>query len=116
MINELIYVLDQNTALKKNVDLFYLEMPLKKSGVWLADLQVDAPFNGTGLREYNIYYRGKSKSALISNIQYLKSTIDNLDVCNVGGQIFRLTMPFSWEYLEKDAEGYFVFANVVRFV
>lgn len=112
MTDNLINVLDQYTALTKDVDLFYLEMPLGKAGLWFADRQTDA--SRTGYKEYDIYYRGKTKQSAIQNIAYLKNTLDNLEECSINGEIFKLQVLFEWDFLEKDAEGYYVFANSLR--
>lgn len=114
MTEKLMNILDQYTSLTKDVDLFYLEMPLSKSGAWFADRSVQSA--RTDYRDYDIYYRGKTKQSAIQNIEYLKNTIDNLTQCEIDGETFRLRMENQWEYLEKDSEGYFVFANVVRLV
>ena len=121
MGNTLITILDELTALTKDVDLFYLEIPLDKSGLWVADSQTDSRFNGTGAQEFNVYYRGKDKSKAITNIEYLKDTIDALSgsqgVCALqDGTTFSLKMAYQWDFLEKDAEGYFVWASKVRLV
>lgn len=105
-------ILNQYTALELNKDLFYLEMPLDKSGLWIADAQIDNV--RTGYRDYSIYYRGKTKESAIENIAYLQDTLDNLPQCTIDGEIFKLSLLYQWDYLEKDAEGYFVFANTLR--
>ena len=112
MIDKLIAVLEQNTALVQDKDLFYLEMPLDKSGLWIEDTQNSNP--RTGYTDWNIYYRGKTKSSAKANIMYLQETINELDVCTVNGEIFRLDMTQSFDYLGKDSEGYFVFASALR--
>lgn len=113
--NKFIAILEENTPLREDVDLFYLEMPLEKSGLWFSDRQIDSRFNGTGAQEFDIYYRGKDKTKLIANTTYLKDVIDTLTDCRLeDGEDFRLDILFTWDYLEKDSEGYFVFANAVR--
>lgn len=112
MIDKLIAVLEQNTALVQDKDLFYLEMPLDKAGLWIEDAQNTNP--RTGYTDWNIYYRGKTKSSAKANIKYLQDTINELDVCSVNGEIFRLDMVQSFDYLGKDSEGYFVFASALR--
>ena len=121
MGNTLIKILDELTALTKDKDLFYLEIPLDKGGLWVADSPTDSRFNGVDAAEFDIYYRGKDKTKSIDNIKYLKDTIDALSgsqgVCSLeDGTTFRLTMAYQWDFLEKDAEGYFVWANRVRLV
>lgn len=112
MIDKLIAVLEQNTPLVQDKDLFYLEMPLDKSGLWIEDTQNTNP--RTGYTDWNIYYRGKTKSSAKANIKYLQDTINNLDACTVNGEIFRLDMIQSFDYLGKDSEGYYVFASALR--
>lgn len=112
MIDKLIAVLEQNTALVQDKDLFYLEAPLDKAGLWIEDTQNDNP--RTGYTDWNIYYRGKTKTSAKANIKYLQETINELDVCTVNGEIFRLDMTQSFDYLGKDSEGYFVFASSLR--
>lgn len=112
MIDKLIAVLEQNTALVQDKDLFYLEMPLDKSGLWIEDTQNDNP--RTGYTDWNIYYRGKTKSSAKANIKYLQDTINNLEACTVNSELFRLDMTQSFDYLGKDSEGYFVFASALR--
>ena len=46
MIDKLIAVLEQNTALIQDKDLFYLEMPLDKSGLWIENNQNNNPRTG----------------------------------------------------------------------
>lgn len=112
MIDKLIAILEQNTPLVLDKDLFYLEAPLDKSGLWIEDAQNDNP--RTGYTDWNIYYRGKTKSSTKSNINYLQDTINDLDVCSVNGDLFRLDMVQSFDYLGKDSEGYYVFASTLR--
>ena len=112
MIDKLIDVLEQNTPLVKDKDLFYLEIPLDKSGLWIEDTQNANP--RTGYTDWNIYYRGKTKTSAKANIMYLQETINELDACTVNGEIFRLDMVQSFDYLGKDSEGYFVFASSLR--
>ena len=112
MIDKLIAVLEQNTALVQDKDLFYLEMPLDKAGLWIEDTQNANP--RTGYTDWNIYYRGKTKTSAKANIKYLQDTINNLDVCRVNGDTFRLDMVQSFDYLGKDSEGYYVFASSLR--
>ena len=112
MIDKLIAILEQNTALIQDKDLFYLEMPLDKAGLWIEDTQNNNP--RTGYTDWNIYYRGKTKSSAKANIKYLQDTINNLDVCRVNGDIFRLDMTQGFDYLGKDSEGYYVFASTLR--
>ena len=118
MGDKVLALLEDNTSLVRDNDLFYLEMPLDKAGVWIADRQIDSRFNGTGKTQYDIYYRGKNKSQAIMNIAYLKDAVDALSgsdgVCRTDtGEIFKLTMDYQWDFLDKDSEGYYVFANVL---
>ena len=112
MIDKLIAVLEQNTALVQDKDLFYLEAPLDKAGLWIEDTQNTNP--RTGYTDWNIYYRGKTKSSAKANIKYLQDTINDLDACTVNGEIFRLDMIQSFDYLGKDSEGFYIFASAVR--
>ena len=112
MIDKLLAILEQNTALVQDKDLFYLEIPLDKAGLWIEDTQNDNP--RTGYTDWNIYYRGKTKSSAKANIKYLQETINDLDACRVNGDTFRLDMVQSFDYLGKDSEGYFVFASTLR--
>ena len=112
MIDKLIAVLEQNTLLVLDKDLFYLEMPLDKAGLWIEDTQNANP--RTGYTDWNIYYRGKTKSSAKANTKYLQDTINNLDACRVNGDVFRLDMTQSFDYLGKDSEGYYVFASSLR--
>lgn len=114
MTDTLMDIFTQYLGLTKDSDLFYLEMPLGKHGLWFSDRQIDAA--RTDYKDYDIYYRGKTKQTAIQNIAYLKNNIDTLDQCDINGDIFKLRVLNQWEYLEKDSEGYFVFANVVRLI
>lgn len=118
-MDTIIKILNETTVLTTDVDLFAYEIPLSKMGLWIADSQTPSRFNGVDAQEFDIYYRGKTKSSAIANIKYLKDTLDGLlgsnGVCKLSdGTAFRLEVMFTWEYLEKDAEGYFVFANRLR--
>ena len=112
MIDKLIAILEQNTPLVQDKDLFYLEAPLDKSGLWIEDTQNANP--RTGYTDWNIYYRGKTKSSAKANIKYLQDTINDLDACTVNGEIFRLDMVQSFDYLGKDSEGFYIFASALR--
>ena len=112
MIDKLIAILEQNTALRADYDMFYLEMPLDKAGLWIENNQNNNP--RTGYTDWNIYYRGKTKTSAKANIMYLQETINDLEACTVNGDIFRLDMTQGWDYLGKDSEGYFVFASALR--
>lgn len=101
MIDKLIAVLEQNTPLRTDYDMFYLEAPLDKSGLWIEDTQNDNP--RTGYTDWNIYYRGKTKGSAKANIKYLQDTINNLDACKVNGEIFRLDMTQGWDYAVREA-------------
>lgn len=109
---KLLDILDQFTALETDKDLFYLEMPLKTSGLWVEELQT--PKTKTGYRDYNFYYRGKDKAKCLENLEYLDDSIDNLDECYVDGEKFYLERQYEWSYVGKDSEGYYVFNNVYR--
>ena len=112
MIDKLIAVLEQNTPLVQDKDLFYLEAPIDKSGLWIEDTKNANP--RTGYTDWNIYYRGKTKSSAKANIKYLQDTINDLDACTVNGEIFRLDMVQSFDYLGKDSEGFYIFASALR--
>lgn len=112
MTEKLLGILDSFTNLRLDVDLFYLEIPLNKSGLWVSDRGITSV--RSGYQEYDAFYRGKDKKQCIKNIQYLQDTIDNLDVCNINGDIFKLKMTLNWDYLGKDTEGYFVFATILQ--
>lgn len=119
MGDTLLKILEETTALTIDVDLFYLEMPLDTSGLWVSDSPTDSRFNSVDAYTFDIYYRGKDKQQTIDNIQYLKSTIEDLSgsggTCQLeDGTTFKLEIMFTWDYLEKDAEGYYVFANQLR--
>lgn len=114
MGNKVITILDELTNLTKDEDLFYLEIPLGKSGLWVNDAQVPSRFNSVDAAEFDIYYRGKDKQKTIDNTKYLKDTIENLNVCMLDGLEFKLEILYTWDYLEKDSEGYFVFGNRLR--
>ena len=105
-------ILDANTQLTKDVDLFYLEMPLDKAGCWVSERQIDS--NNTGQLEYDIYYRGKNKTQVLANIKYLSDALDRLTTCNFNGEPYVISLQFTFEYLGKDSEGYFVFASVLH--
>lgn len=112
MTNKLLKILNDYTALTLDKDLFYLEMPLGATGMWLMDRQT--PKAPTGYKEYDIFYRGKTKQSAINNIEYFNDAIDYMQQCEINGKIFKLERRFEWDYLEKDAEGYYVFANTLR--
>lgn len=117
MTDQLIEIIEDNTALVKDTDLFYLEMPLGKSGLWFMDRQTDSKFNGVNHKEYDIFYRGKDKQTTMANIAYFKDAIDSIDSCELDdGTSYRLVILYEWDYLEKDAEGYYVFANTLRLI
>lgn len=114
MIQTFIKILTENTALVENTDLFYLEIPLGKTGVWFSNRQTPSKFNGTDYREFDIFYRGKTKQSAITNTEYLKTTLDELHTkkCKLNdGTTFSLKVLYQWESLSKDSEGYYVFAN-----
>jgi hypothetical protein len=120
-MDTLLKILNETTALTTDVDLFAYEIPLDKHGVWLADAQIDSRFNGTGRQEFDIYVRFKTKTSGMANVEYLKNTIDALSgssgTCKLAdGTTFKLGLMYQWEYLEKDAEGYFVWANRVMLI
>jgi len=116
-MDTLIKVLNETTALTTDVDLFAYEIPLKTIGLWCSDSQTDSRFNSVDYQEFDVYYRGKTKAAAISNIKYLKNKIDEIstETCVLAdGTVFKLQILYGWSYLEKDSEGYFVFANRLR--
>lgn len=120
-MDTLIKILDETTALTKDVDLFAYEIPLATHGLWCADAQISSRFNGVNKREFDIYYRGKTKSSAIANTQYFKEAIDYLSgstgTCKLDdGTTFKIEMLYNFEYLEKDSEGYYVFASRLRLV
>lgn len=120
-MDTLIKILDETTALTKDVDLFAYEIPLATNGLWCADAQISSRFNGVNKQEFDIYYRGKTKSSAIANTQYFKGTIDGLNgstgICELSDSTkFKIEILYNWEYLERDSEGYYVFANRLRLV
>lgn len=120
-MDNLIKILDEVTALTVDSDLFAYEIPLDKGGAWVSEASTESRFNDIGAQEFDIYYRGKDKTSCINNIRYLKRTIDGLlgsdGVCMLGdGTRFRLEMTQHWEYMEKDAEGYFLWASRLRLI
>lgn len=117
MIQTFIKILTENTALVENMDLFYLEIPLGKTGLWFSDRQTDSKFNGTGYKEFDIFYRGKTKQSAITNTEYLKTTLDELhtEKCQLSdGTTFSLKILYQWDFLGKDSEGYYVFTTSAR--
>ena len=115
-MENVIKIIDELTALKKDTDLFAYDMPLGKSGLWISDSQTPSRFNDTGVQRFDIYYRGKVKASGLANTKYLKDTIDSLrgstGTCSLAdGTSFRLSILYSWDFLEKDYEGYFVWSN-----
>lgn len=116
-MDTLLNVLDETTALTKDTDLFAYEIPLSKYGLWASDTQTDSRFNSVDYEEFDVYYRGKTKQSAIANTKYLKNKIDEIstEMCELSdGTQFKLQILYTWEYLEKDSEGYFVFANRLR--
>lgn len=119
MGDKLIQILDETTDLATDVDLFYLEIPLGKIGLWVMDSQTDSRFNAVDNSAFDIYYRGKTKQSAIKNIKYLKTVIDALSgstgTCELDdGTTFKLEMLFNWDYIERDSEGYYVFSNRLK--
>lgn len=117
----LLKILDELTNLTTGTDLFAYEIPLEKSGLWVADAQIESRFNDPGAQEFNCYYRGKGKENAIQNLKYLQNVIDGLSgstgTCRLAdGTHFNLLLLYKWDYLEKDSEGYFVWANRLRLV
>lgn len=115
----LLKILDELTAMTIDKDLFAYEIPLGASGAWLMDTGTQTRHNSVDAKEFSIYYRAKSKQSAMKNIDYLKNTIDTIseDTCTLSdGTNFRLDILGTWDYLEKDTEGYFVFANRLRLV
>lgn len=116
-MDTLIKVLNETTSLVKNKDLFAYEIPLEAIGLWCADAQTESRFNSVDFQEFDIYYRGKTKQSAIQNIAYIKDRIDVLStsVCRLeDGTNFKIEILYTWDYMEKDSEGYFVFANRIR--
>lgn len=119
MVDKLITILEDNTALVENTDLFYLEIPLGKIGVWFSDRQTPSKFNGTGYKEFDMFYRGKTKQSAIKNIEYLTDKINEIsaEVCQISdGTTFRLKVLYQWDSIGKDSEGYYVYGTVVSLV
>lgn len=117
MGDTLMQILDETTALTTDVDLFYLEMPIGKIGLWVMETQTPSRFNGVNVQEFAAYYRGKTKASAIANTKYLKDKIDEIstEVCElIDGTTFKLEILYGWDYLEKDSEGFYVFANRLR--
>lgn len=112
MTDNLIAILDSFTPLQTDIDLFYLEMPAGKSGLWFADTTTTKV--PTGYKDYDVYYRGKTKQSAITNLERFNASIDDMEECTINGVSFKLSRLFEWDYLEKDTEGYFVFANTLR--
>lgn len=115
-MEDLLDILTNTTVLTKDVDLFAYDIGLGRSGAWVSEVQTPSVFNGTGYQEYDLFYRSKDKEQCMANIKYLKEAIDGLrgsnGVCMIpNGTTFKLEMLFTWDFLEKDAEGYFVWAN-----
>lgn len=119
-MENLIKILNNSTSLKEDVDLFAYEIPLDKSGLWVSDAQIDSRFNDSGAEEFDCYYRGKNKKNAMKNIKYLKSAIDAMSgsngLCSVEDIDFNLKMLYTWDYMEKDSEGYFVWASRLRLI
>lgn len=113
MTDAFIAILEQNTALRLDKDLYYLEMPLDKSGAWFIDRQTtNAP---TKYREYDIFYRGKTKNSARQNIEYLFNKLDAMPVCKLAdGTKFKLDVPYTPDYIGKDTEAYYIYTLVVR--
>jgi hypothetical protein len=120
-MDKLLDILEEMTPLTLDKDLFAYEIPLSTAGVWVNDNQTGSRFNGVDYQDFNIYYRDKNKSAAITNIKLLKDTVDALrgsqgDCKLQDGTTFRLDMKFTWDFLDKDYEGYFVWANQLRLI
>ena len=118
-MDTLIKALTTATDMKLDNDLFAYDIPLGKSGAWVADRQTDNLHNGVDYLDFSIYYRDKSKTSAMKNINYIKNTIDatrlnDSECITVYGKSVRIDMPYSWDYLEKDSEGYYCFANQLR--
>lgn len=112
MTNELITIFDRFTPLTKDKDLFYLEMPLDTSGLWLEDRIANR--TSVGYQEYTAFYRGKDKALAAKNIAILSKAVDNLD-CRLDGKLFAVKRLWDgWDYVGKDDEGYFVFSTAYR--
>ena len=116
-MNDLIKILNETTALTTDVDLFAYEIPLGKTGLWASDAQIDSRFNSVNTQEFDIYLRNKTKQSGIANIKYLKDRIDYIstEICELDdGTQFKLQILFNWDFMEKDSEGYYVWASRVR--
>ena len=112
----LLKILDETTALTKDTDLFAYEIGLDRSGAWLSEVQTPSTFNGTGYQEFDLYVRFKDKAQGMKNIKYLKTTIDALSgsegMCKLAdGTTFKLTMLYTFDFLETDSEHYYVWTT-----
>lgn len=118
-MDKLLKILNELTALTIDKDLFAYEMPLDKSGAWLSESQTPTRFNAPNVTEYDLWVRGKDKTSTMANIDYLKNTIDSLSgstgTCKLAdGTTFKLEIPFTWDYVGKSEEGYFIFTTKLR--
>ena len=114
---ELIDFIDQNSNLTKDVDLFYLDMPLKTSGLWLQDDTLPSLKNCVDSTQYQVFVRNKDKHIGLANIAYFKSWVENNELCYLpDGTAFNLTIDQTWDFLEKDSEGYYVWNSILTLV
>lgn len=114
---ELIDFISANSDLTKDVDLFYLDIPLATSGLWIQDSSVPSRFNGVDTTQYEVYVRAKNKETVVANIGYFKSWVETNELCLLPDDTaFRLTIDNNWDYLEKDSEGYHVFTSTLTLI
>ncbi len=115
----LIDFLSNNTALTKDVDLFYLDIPVDTSGIWLQDAQINSRFNSPNEHRYNIYLRDKTKQRALNDLDYFKNKIEELreTTCLTSdGKNCLLEILYTWDYLEKDSNGFYVFTNTLKWL
>jgi hypothetical protein len=118
-MEKVVKIITELTALTEDKDLFAYDIPLATAGAWLQDNQTDSRFNGVDSQVFSIFYRDKSKSKAVTNIKYLKDTLDGLrgstGTCKLqDGTTFRLDVLNTWDYIAQDSEGYYVFTNQLR--
>lgn len=114
---QLINFISANSDLTKDVDLFYLDIPLGKAGLWLQDSSLPSRFNGVDKTQYEVYVRNKSKTIALTNIDYFKNWVETNNLCLLSdGTEFGLTIDNTWDFLEKDSESYYVFTSTLTLV
>jgi len=114
---QLIDFISVESNLTKDVDLFYLDIPLQTSGLWLQDSSVPSTFNGVDTTQYEVYIRNKDKAIAVDNIGYFKNWVETNEKCELpDGTTFRLTIDNNWDFLEKDSENYYVFTSTLTLV